>query len=251
MKLFKSIINTIFFCLSCLLVGFGQTSDEIIKKSEDNMRGKTLRGTMNIKTIRPTWSREMSVNIWLKGNDYAMILVKSPDRDKGITYLRRKKELWNWMPILEKTIKLPPSMMSQAWMGTDFSNDYLVKESSLTTDFESVLQKDSTVDSRVCWKVVLTPKENAAVVWGKVVLFIDKTDYLQLRNEYYDEDGSVLNVAHATEIQKMGGRTIVTSLEMKLTEKAGNKTIITYQSIVFDEMIDDNFFSTANMKQIK
>lgn len=228
-----------------------QNADEIIRKSEENMRGKTMKGTMSIKTVRPTWSREMSITIWLKGDDFAMILIKSPQKDKGITYLKRKKEVWNWMPVLEKTIKLPPSMMSQSWMGTDYSNDYLVKQSSLTSDFNSVLQKDSTIDSRLCWKVVLTPKEDAAVVWGKVILFIDKTDYIQLRNEYFDEDGLLLNVVHATNIQKMGGRTLPTVFEMVPSEKAGNKTIITYQSIVFDEPTDDTFFSTANMKQIK
>lgn len=230
---------------------FCQTPDEIIKKSEENMRGKTMRGTMTIKTVRPTWSREMSINIWLKGDDYAMILIKSPERDKGITYLKHRKEVWNWMPVLEKTIKLPPSMMSQSWMGTDYSNDYLVKQSSLTSDFNNVLEKDSTIDSKPCWKVRLTPKENAAVVWGKVVLFIDKTDYLQLRNEYYDEEGSLINIVKASHVQNIGERNIPTVFEMTPSDKPGNKTVITYQAIVFDQAIEDSFFSTASMKQMK
>lgn len=230
---------------------FSQTADGIIKKSEDKMRGNTMQGTMTIKTVRPTWSREMNINIWLKGNDYAMILVKSPEKDKGISYLKRKKEVWNWIPTLEKVIKLPPSMMSQSWMGTDFSNDYLVKQSSLVTDFDSKLSKDSVIDSRNCWKIILTPKENAAVVWGKVVLFIDKTEFLQLHNEYYDEEGTLINVVHASNIQKMGGRMIPTVFEMIPSDKPGNKTIITYQSLLFDQLIEDAFFTTNNMKQLK
>ncbi len=230
---------------------FGQTADEIVGKSENVMRGNTMHGVMRIKTIRPSWSREMRINIWLKGNDFAMVLVKSPEKDKGITFLKRKKEVWNWMPDIERTIKLPPSMMAQSWMGTDYSNDYLVKQSSLTLDFESLLEKDSTIDSRNCWKVVLTSKENAAVVWGKVILFIDKTDYLQLRNEYYDEDGAILNIVNASKIQNMGGRMIPTVFEMIPTDKTGNRTVLTYESALFDTNIEDTFFTTANMKQIR
>lgn len=247
--LFKCIIVSLPILLVCSV--YAQNAEEIIKRSEENMRGMTMKGVMSIKTVRPSWSREMSINIWLKGDDFAMVLIKSPEKDKGVTFLKRKKEVWNWMPILEKTIKLPPSMMSQSWMGTDYSNDYLVKQSSLTSDFNSVLQNDSTIDLKPCWKVVLTPKENAAVIWGKVILFIDKTDYLQLRNEYYDEDGTPLNIVHATNIGKMGGRNLPIVFEMTLKEKPGNKTIITYQSIVFDGPIDDSFFSTENMKRIK
>lgn len=232
-------------------VTLAQESNDIIRKSEDNMRGTTMNGTMVIKTVRPTWSREMRINIWLKGDDYAMIIVKSPDKDKGITYLKRKKEVWNWMPVLEKTIKLPPSMMAQSWMGTDYSNDYLVKQSSLTSDFDNTIEKDSTIDSQLCWKVILTPKENAAVVWGKVVLFIDKKNYLQLRNEYYDEDGTLLNVVSTSKIQKMGGRLIPTVFEMVPTDKPGNKTIIIYESVEFDKGLEDAFFTTTSMKQLR
>lgn len=230
---------------------YAQTAAEVIKKSEEKMRGNTLQGTMTVKIIRPSWTREVNLKMWLKGDDYAMALILAPEKDKGITFLRRSKEVWNWIPALEKIIKLPPSMMSQSWMGTDFSNDYLVKESSLTTDFDASFGKDSMVDGRNSWKIVLTPKESAAVVWGKVVLFIDKADYLQLRNEYYDEDGELINTLHGTNIGKMGGRIIPTVFEMIPSAKPGNKTTLIYQAITFDQAIDDNFFTTQNMKQLK
>ncbi|HEY0899989.1 MAG TPA: outer membrane lipoprotein-sorting protein, partial [Sphingobacteriaceae bacterium] len=115
--------------LSCSQVLFAQTAREIVRKADQNMRGNSLQAELTIRTIRPSWSREMQCKVWAKGTDYSMILIQSPARDKGITFLKRKKEVWNWMPLLERTIKLPPSMMSQSWMGTDFSNDDLVKES--------------------------------------------------------------------------------------------------------------------------
>lgn len=113
------------------------------------MRGNTQQGEMVIKTVRPTWSREMSMKVWAKGTDYSLIYIMAPEKDKGTTFLKRKKEVWNWMPALERTIKLPPSMMSQSWMGTDFTNDDLVRESSVVDDYTQTITGDSTLQGRL------------------------------------------------------------------------------------------------------
>ena len=125
-----------FLFLLLFLTAFmhAQTAREIVQKADEKMRGNTSQALITIKTIRPSWSRTMIVKTWIKGTDLAMILIQSPAKDEGIVFLKRKKEVWNWMPVLEKTIKLPPSMMNQSWMGTDFTNDDLVKESSIVDD---------------------------------------------------------------------------------------------------------------------
>lgn len=115
------------------------------------MRGKTSQGEILIKTTRPTWSREMRLKTWMKGTEFAILLVQSPPKDKGIVYLKRKKEVWNWMPILERIIKLPPSMMTNSWMGTDFTNDDLVKESSVVEDYHHRLLGDTIVNGKACY----------------------------------------------------------------------------------------------------
>ena len=229
----------------------GQTASEIIKKSEDKMRGNTLSGVMTIKTVRPTWSREMNMKIWMKGTGYSLIYVTSPEKDKGTTFLKRGKEVWNWLPTLERTIKLPPSMMSQSWMGTDFTNDDLVKESSLVTDFVQSIIGDSTIDGRLCFKIQLIPKPEAAIVWGKIIVFIDKKDFLQMRSEFYDEDGELVNVMSSSQIKMLGGRMLPSVFEMIPADKPGNKTMIIYQSLTFDQPMADDFFTTQNMKQVK
>jgi hypothetical protein len=115
------------------------TAKDIVKKADDNMRGKTSQADITIKIIRPTWSREMNMKAWTKGDDYSMILVTSPAKEKGTVFLKRIKEVWNWIPSIERNIKLPPSMMSQSWMGTDFTNDDLVKEASSVSDYDHKL----------------------------------------------------------------------------------------------------------------
>src|SRR5665647_1694585 len=147
----RHIILIISICFSNTL--FAQTAKEIVQKADDKMRGNTMQAEMIIKTIRPTWSREMQCKTWMKGNNLAMIFIVSPAKDKGIAFLKRKKEVWNWMPALERTIKLPPSMMSQSWMGTDFTNDDLVKESSVVEDYTHTIIGDTVIQNRNCYTI--------------------------------------------------------------------------------------------------
>lgn len=224
---------------------------EIVRKAEDKMRGNTSISVITIQTVRPTWTREMKVKAWTKGTQYALILVTSPQREQGNVFLKREKEVWNWVPSIERVVKLPPSMMSQSWMGTDFTNDDLVKESSVTDDYTHKLLGDSVVDGRNCYRIQMIPKPDAAIVWGKVIAWIDKKDYLQLRTEFYDEDGTLVNVMRSSEIKLLGGKLLPSKIEMLPQDKQGNKTVLIYESLQFDTPIEDNFFSIQNMKTVK
>lgn len=228
---------------------YPQSATEIIKKADEKMRGKTSQGELIIKTTRPTWSREMKIRSWMKENDFALLLIQSPPKDKGIVYLKRKKEVWNWMPILERIIKLPPSMMTNSWMGTDFTNDDLVKESSVVDDYHHKLLRDTMVDGKSCYKLELIPKPNTAVVWGKLLVAIDKKDFLELYTEFFDEKGTLTNTMKGYDIKVMDGRLIPTRIEMIPADKKGHKTEIRYLSIQFNRNIDDNFFSIERIKQ--
>ena len=212
------------------------------------MRGNTSQAIITIKTIRPSWSRTMTVKTWMKGTDLAMILIQSPAKDKGIVFLKRKKEVWNWMPVLEKTIKLPPSMMSQSWMGTDFTNDDLVKESSVVDDYEHSIVGDTVIDHRPCFIIQMIPKPEAAVVWGKLVVCIDKKDMLELHTKFFDEDGLLINTMNAYNVKVMDGRLIPTTFEMIPADKKNQKTEMIYEAIQYNKTIEDAFFTTERMK---
>lgn len=223
----------------------------IIRKADEKMRGKTSTAEMTITTVRPKWTRTMEVKTWTKGTDMALILIKSPAKDKGTAFLKRKKEVWNWLPALERTIKLPPSMMAQSWMGTDFTNDDLVKESSIVDDYAHQWLGTEKIGDRDCHKIELTPKPEAAVVWGKIVAWIDKKDYLQLRTEFYDEYGEQMQTMIGSDVKMFGGKLLPARLEMTPAGKKGHKTEIVYQSLEFDKPIADGFFTTDNMTKVK
>lgn len=239
------------FFLLLLNNGFSQTAKEIIQKADAKMRGTTMQTEMIIRTVRPSWSREMQCKTWMKGNDLAMIYIQSPAKDKGISFLKRKKEVWNWMPALERTIKLPPSMMSQSWMGTDFTNDDLVKESSIVEDYDHSILKDTILQERSCYIIQMIPKPEAAIVWSKVIVCIDKKDFLELHSRFYDEDGQLINIMNSYDIKLMHDRIIPTRFEMIPAGKKGQKTEMIYKNIVYNKPIEDNFFSTEKLKTLR
>lgn len=227
-----------------------QSAGEIVQKADQKMRGSSMQAEMSIKTIRPTWSREMKCKVWTKGTNLSMILIQSPARDKGITFLKRKKEVWNWMPALERSIKLPPSMMNQSWMGTDFTNDDLVKESSVVEDYVHTLKGDTLIQNRSCYIIQMIPKPETAVVWSKVIVCIDKKDFMELHSRFYDEDGALINIMNAYDVKMMDGRLIPTRFEMIPADKKNQKTEMIYRSIKYNRPIDDGFFTTEKMKAL-
>lgn len=234
------------------LLSLGQNPRQILQESENRRRGvESSYSEMTMEIIRPDWTRTMSLKSWSKGDDYALILVTAPARDKGTTTLKRGKEVWNWMPRIERTIKLPPSMMSQSWMGADITNEDLVREVSIVDDYTHTMLEDSVIEGRKCWKIRLVPKEGVAVVWGKIHLWVDQKDYLQMRTEFFDEDGYLVNVMQASQVKTMSGRPFATRLEVVPVEEKGHKTILTFDLVNFDEAIPETFFSVQNMKRVR
>lgn len=247
----KKYLILLFFHLAFILFSFAQEAKDIVKKADDKAKGKSSIANITIQTIRPNWSREMSVKAWTKGNHLTLILVLAPAKEKGVVFLKREKEVWNWIPSIERNIKMPPSMMSQSWMGTDFTNDDLVKEASIIEDYDHSFLADVIIDNRNCYKIQLLPKPKSAVIWGKVVMCIDKKDFLMLHVEYFDEDGKRINTMHCTDIKMLGGRLLASKMEMLPENKRGNKTVLNYNSLVFDSPLDDSFFSTQNLTKVK
>lgn len=244
--------NLLLFICICFnsITTQGQSAIDIIKKVEQTMRGNSNYSELKMTIVRPDWTREMTMKSWAKGEDYALIQITGPARDKGTMFLKRKNELWNWQPRISKTIKMPPSMLTQSWMGSDFSNDDLVRQSSFIEDFEHERLADQTIEGRDCYVVQLTPKEGVPVVWGSIKFWIDKKDYLQMKSEFYDEDEYLVSTIAFSQIKNMGGRPIPTVLTVTPAEDEDNKTIIEYLSLEFNKQYEDSFFTIQNMKRI-
>ena len=246
-----SIISISLILASALAVQ-AQDAREIIKKADEKMQGEeTSQSTMTMTIVRPTWQREVTFKSWTKGRDYSLALVTAPAKEAGQTFLKRETEMWNWNPTINRLIKLPPSMMSQGWMGSDFSNDDLLKESSIVVDYTHKIIGEEEIDGWDCYKIELIPLEDAAVVWGKILKWIAKEEYLQMKSEYYDEDDYLIKTELAYDMKTMGGRLIPSKFELIPEEEEGHKTMVVMDDIKFNEPIPDSFFSQQNMKRIR
>lgn len=227
------------------------TAKEIVKAAHEKANGKTSQGSLKMTIVRPGWTREVTMKSWSKGTDYYLIYITGPVKDKGQVFMKREKDMWNWMPSISRMIKLPPSMMSQSWMGSDFTNDDLVRMNSIIDDFTHEIVGAEKVAGLDCHIIELIPKPEAAIVWGKIRLWISKDDFYELKGEYYDEDMALVNTMTASEIRQMGDRKLPAKMVMVPVDKPGNQTIIETLDMVFNQPISDDFFSQQNMKNIR
>jgi outer membrane lipoprotein-sorting protein len=252
MKTMKNLILTILMLSACQgLEAQDLSAKEIIRKADEKNRGLSSQGSMTMTVVRPDWTRTITMKVWSKSKEYSLVLITAPARDKGQVFLKIKTEMWNWVPSIDKTIKIPPSMMLQPWMGSDFTNDDLVKQSSIVIDYNHKLLGKEKVRGMDCYKIEMIPLPDAAVVWGKVIMWITISGYDQWMAEYYDEDSKLINVSNSYDIRKMGDREIPSRIEMVPRNKKGQKTVMQIEDMKFNTRIDEGFFSQQNMKKIR
>jgi outer membrane lipoprotein-sorting protein len=232
--------------------GQSLSATDIIRKADEKLNGeKSSIMVISMTIIRPTWQRTVEFKNWSLGREYSMTLITAPVKDANQTFLKRATEMWSWNPAISRLIKLPPSMMSQGWMGSDYTNDDLLKESSVVNDYTHEIIGEETVADRLCYKIKMVAKEEAAVVWGSQLRWVDKKEYLIMKAELYDEDGSLIRTETGSEIKSMDGRLIPSRMELIPADEPGNKTIVEIKEIKFNVQIAESFFSQQNMKNIR
>ena len=249
--MFKSFISVIMILFTFSITCYSQDAKEIMRKADQLMKSKSSYSELKMTIIKKDWSRTIGMKAWALEPDYAIIYITEPARDKGTVTLKRKKEVWNWLPSAQRVIKIPPSMMLQSWMGSDFTNDDLVKESSKVDDYTHSILRKENYDGYECYVIESIPKPDAGVVWGKIISWISEKEYYQLKAEFFDEDDYLVKTFLGTEIKKMDDRTIPTHWEMVPEDKPGEKTVMIYEKMDFNIDVKESFFSEQNMKRIR
>lgn len=225
---------------------------EIVRKADEKFKGEqTGYSVMTMTIIRPTWERTVEFKSWAKEDDYALTLITAPAREKGQTFLKRKNEMWSWNPAINRLIKLPPSMMSQGWMGSDYTNDDILRESSVVNDYTHTIEGEETIDGNPCYKIKLMAKEDAGILWGSQMWWVVKKDFITIKAELYDEDGFLVRSETASDLKIMDGRLLPTLIELVPADSEGQKTILRIVEMKFNVKLDESFFSQQNMKTIR
>lgn len=244
-----SLLLTLSLFLSIYQIAQAQTADEIIKRSENLIKGNSSHGTFRMTVITEDFTRSMEMESWWIGNEKSLIVIKSPKREAGNKTLKVNNELWMYLRNTETTIKVPPSMMLQSWNGSDFTNDDLVRESNIADDYAKTIIGEEQIDGEKCWKIELKPKPTAPVVWGKLHYWVRKIDYLPSKVDFFDERGELMRTLSYSNFKTLGGRKLPTSWIMINQKKKGNRTEFSIHDIRFDIKISDRIFSFRELER--
>jgi outer membrane lipoprotein-sorting protein len=228
------------------------SATDIVRKADEKFRGEQSGySVMQMTVIRPTWQRTVEFKSWSLGYDYDLTLITYPARDKGETFLKRKNEMWSYSPSINRLIKLPPSMMSQGWMGSDYTNDDILRESSVVKDYTHEIIGNEEIRGHQCYKIKLTAKKDADVLWSYQIWWVDEKEFIVLREELYDEDGALVRTETGSDLKTFEGRLLPTIIELVPAESKGNKTIIKILDLKFNIKLSESFFSQQNMKTVR
>ncbi len=242
----KKLAAFLCFCITPLLCAAEPTVEEIVKKSDELYRSATSYAEMEMQIETPDWKRNMRLKAWTEGMKKTFITILEPKKDAGIGTLRMDTEMWNYFPKINKVMKIPPSMMMGSWMGSDFTNDDLVKESTLMDDYTYKLINGPDATK---YYIELTPKEKTATVWGRIVVVANKSDLLPVAQEFYDEKGIKVRLMTFRDVKVMGGKKIPAVMELQSLTKSGNKTTIIYKDVQFDVKLDPDTFTLRNLQK--
>lgn len=224
-----------------------QIASNLVKKSEANMRGNTLRGRMEMEVNNNGSVRTIKFDFWTKGRNKALIKVLEPAKETNSGNLRIDLNLWRYLANVDRIIKVPPSMMLQSWMGSDFSYDDMVKTSSLYEDYiHEYLESKNGIT-----KIKCIPKPKAPVVWGHVIEWIKESDLVPVRREFYSEKGNLLKTMIAENIKAVGRHKIPMKMTMTNYQKEGLTTTLQYKTIKMDIPLDDSIFTQQKLKERK
>ncbi len=225
------------------------TAREILDRVDDLYRGRSSRGVMTMTITTAHWTRSLTLEAWTEGKDKSLIRILAPNKEKGTATLRVVNDIWNYLPKVNRVIKLPSSMMSASWMGSHFTNDDLVKESRMTEDFDFEVTFQGEKDGREILELTCIPKPEAAVVWGRILVVVQPVDYQPIRILYYDEDLNLARTMSFGGVRQFGDRTLPSLMTIVPVDKPQEKTEILYEEITFNLDLEPETFSLRSLTQ--
>lgn len=222
-------------------------ASEILKRVDELYRSNSSSALIEMEIVTPHWKRTLKINAWSKGMDKTFMRILEPKKERGMTTLRIGNEMWNYLPKTNKVMKIPPSMMMGSWMGSDFTNDDLVKEYTFFKDYTFEMTSINDPKPGEIY-IRCTPKKNRPIVWGYTIIAVRESNNLPTWQKYYDEKGKLMREMVYRDIKTFDDRTIPSVMELISTSKKGNRTLIRYLNARFDIKIPKDTFSLRNLR---
>jgi len=220
---------------------------ELLARVDDNGRGRSSHATIEMQVKTRRYTRSMRMEVWSKGSERSLIRILEPAKDRGVATLKVDKDLWNYLPNTDRTMRVPSAMMSGAWMGSHFSNDDLVRESRLSEDFTYALAPGSAPLGAPEVTVRCTPKPETPVVWGYVDVIVTSLG-VPIRQEFYSEKGVKVRTFTHSDIKKIGSESVPMRLTVAVHAKPKESTVILFHDLKLDPSLEDNLFSLQSLR---
>ncbi len=220
---------------------------DLVRAAMDHWRGLTSHGVSTMIIHRPDWERSMTIESWSKGDKTTLVRVIAPSKDAGNGTLLLDNNMWSFAPRVNRVIKVPSSMMSQSWMGSDFSNKDIAKSTDIIDQYDHELTATEQREGHAVYTITSIPHEDAAVVWGKEVLVV-RDDYVLLEQQFWDQDGVLVKTMETLEVAEMGGRAVARVLRMGQLDKPGEWTQLETDEVEFDLDLPDSLFTLSNLR---
>jgi outer membrane lipoprotein-sorting protein len=223
------------------------SADAILRQAFDNYRSTSSQSTVAMTIHRPEWERHMQMRGWTRGDSDALVRFTAPAKDAGNATLKLGRDTWVYNPKLNQVIKLPASMMTQSWMGSDFSYNDLAKSEDIITDYTHRLTGTAQAGGHSVWTIEAVPKPGAPVVWGKVVLEI-RDDYVLIGQTFYDQDGKPARRMTADRVAPLAGRPYPVSMTMHPLDQPAQWTRIETSDAKFNAPSPAYLFTLSNLQ---
>lgn len=242
-----ALMGASFLTLSLPRISAAMTAREILEKVDDMWRGESSYSEMTMDVKTEHYERSMELSGWSYGKDYSLIVITYPPKDRGVATLKKSQDIWNYLPRVNRVIRVPGSMMMANWMGSHFTNDDLVKESRFAEDFTSEITFEGTRDGLKVYEITLIPKPDAPVVWGRIEVTVLEEDLLPLVSLYYDEEGQLTRTVTFSEVKVLAGRRVPSVMTLRPEDKPTEYTRIVYKELRLGVDIDEGFFSMSTL----
>lgn len=224
-------------------------ADKIIELSESRVRGKSTQALMTMTVKRPSYTRTLSIRSWSVGKERALVEILEPAKESGVSSLRVSQEMWNYLPKTDQVIRIPPSLMLQSWMGSDFTNDDLMKSSSISRDYRHRIVRRERTQGQDAILIECLPKKDAPVVWGKVHYWVRAKDYLPVKEKFFDDQNKWARTIYFSRFKKMDDRVVPTKMKVVVAGAPLESTVVSYQKILYDRKIPNSLFEREEVRR--
>lgn len=223
------------------------TIDELLRSTDDVTRGQSSEAVVEMHVKTANYERTMKMQMWAQGSEKTLIRILEPAKDAGVATLKVDQNIWNYLPKVDRTMKVPAGMMSGSWMGSHFSNDDLVKESRLSEDFTATMTSRPAENPDGVYVITLVPKPDAAIVWGSIVARI-RPDKMPVTIEYKDEKGATARTMSFSDYRTFDDRLVPATFTLTPADKPGEFTSFSYVSLDFDVALPESTFTLQSLK---